>query len=171
MKNLTLIFIFLFLFGCATKKQNIKEVVITTTSTTTTTITEETISENDILLVYNKLIASIKQRDFAGIESCYAPDAGFIYDEKTSSKYKCFNGEKKVFGVENILSQYKYMFKNRLLDNIEFEVVKIFNTKEIPKIKFINAWQNSDDDLIEEIEFVKIGKLYFIKTHFIQKKK
>jgi hypothetical protein len=146
-------------FSCTTKN---KEVVVKEEKA-------DDITE-DILEIYNKLIDGIKHHDFEKISSCYTEDANYIYGDNTPAKYVCFNSEKKVNGINDIISQYKFLFKKYLLNKIEFEVYKIDRNSKNPSITFINVWQNSDDDLIELIEFKKINNQYFISNHLVQKK-
>ena len=151
--------------SCVTKRKTNIE------TTTTTTVQKEIIKidEKNILEVFNKLVLSIKKRDLEGIGSCYTKEASFLYDD-TTKKFSCYNNQKQVIGNAEIIEQYKFMFKNRILDNIEFEVYKIDTDIERPMIKFINAWQNSDYDFEEKIFFIKEEGKYKINFHIIGKK-
>ncbi|HOV15207.1 MAG TPA: hypothetical protein PK771_13040 [Spirochaetota bacterium] len=173
MKILIIYLLFIsFLFGCVTKKQ----IKIETTSTTTTSTTifveqkAEEVDEKDILSIFYKLVGFIKSRDIDGIISCYSEESTFLYDKSTNEKLLCYNDNKSVSGRESIAKQYKYMFKKRILDNIEFEVYQIDRDAKNPMIKFINAWQNSDYDVEERIFFVKENGKYKISNHLIGKK-
>jgi hypothetical protein len=151
------LFILLIFFCCTTKNQNvIKE--------------EHFIEEDDIIKVYNRLIEGIKNRDINEISSCYMINSSYYYDENTGKKYICFNQKKYISGIENIILQYKFLFKSNILDKIEYEIISIDKNALTPKISFLNVWQNSDDDVIEIIEFEKVQNKYYISCHNIMKK-
>jgi hypothetical protein len=153
-KIMAFLFLALILTGCTTKSKNVVEKD----------------DSNDILEVYYRLIDGIKYRNFEKILSCYADDATYSYGQNTGEKYICFNNTKNIRGIDNIRLQYGYLFKRNILDKIEFEIIKVDANKSDPNIKFLNVWQNSDDDVIEIIEFKKIQDKYFISGHRILKK-
>ena len=125
---------------------------------------------DDILSVYYRLIEGIKYRNYDVILSCYSPDAEYSYDKNTGEKFKCYNNEKKVTGSEQIKEQYRYMFKKNILDRIEFEIIKADPDRKNPNIKYLNVWQNTDDDIVEMISFTRINGKYYISTHRVMKK-
>lgn len=172
---LFLILILLSFSSCVTKKGIENKVESPTTTTTTTsstiqTIKAEQISNDDLLFIFNRLIKFIKDRDIDGILSCYTEEAIFLYDKDTPKKLVCFDNEKEVYGKNDLSKQYKYMFKTRILDNIEFEIYEINKNIANPMIKFINAWQNSDYDVEERIFFAKENGIYKINRHIVGKK-
>ncbi|HPO49454.1 MAG TPA: hypothetical protein PLO89_03930, partial [Spirochaetota bacterium] len=152
---LSLVFI---ISGCVSKgEQKVEKTAVTTT------IEKRSFDiDKDLLLeVFNKLVFYIKKRDLDGISSCYSKDSLFLYDDSTGN-FSCFNGLKQASGNDEVIEQYKYMFKKRILDNIEFEVYLIDANIENPSIKFINAWQNSDYDFEEIVYFAKEDEKYKI---------
>jgi hypothetical protein len=160
MQKFMIFFMILLIFSCTTNKKFVQETVKQV----------EKEAPDDIKNVYYRLIQGIKARDMEKIASCYSKDCIYEYGNNTKKKFVCFDGNKSISGLENVMLQYKYLFKNRILDNIEFEIEYIDNKDNIPELAFINAWQHSDDNHMEILEFVKIDEKYFISKHIIKKK-
>jgi hypothetical protein len=157
MKYSLLFLLTLTLFSCTTGKP------FQENQTTRTTLATDT-----ILRVYHDLIAAIKARDFDKLSNCYDSQADFIYDENTSSKYQCYNRMKSVHGREEILRQYAYLFHSRLLDRIEYEYYEVSENTADPWIRFINVWQNADDQVNEIITLTMDNGYYRIREHRIK---
>ncbi len=164
MKIKYLIFIFIFFyFSCAHKdiKNDIDKII------------EKPLVENDttddIELLYKRLIDSIINKKLDQIVSCYTEDAVFQYSDKVEKNITCFDGSKKVIGIENIKKNYEYLFRKRYLNIIEYEIVKIYKHTTPPKIIFINLWLNVEYDFYEIIECTIIDKKYYITNHTVVK--
>lgn len=103
---LTLFFIFTF-FSCTHKE-----------------VKKETGKTKEKMLdVYYRLINGIKKRDLNIIASCYEQESSYQYHEELNHRFKCFNNEIKINGIDNVLNQYKFLFKSKLLDRIEFDII------------------------------------------------
>lgn len=120
-------------------------------------------SAEDMLAVYQRLIDGIRRAELDKILSCYAEEGSYGYSEENRRKFKCYNDEYEVFGIEPIESQYRYLFKKRLLDRIEFDV-RVVNEEQL-YITFINAWARADYRVAETIYFEVIDSRYYIKRH------
>lgn len=153
MNKIIILVLICFLFSCNTIKQKI--------------ILENKDNFEDIKEVYYRLIDGIKNKDYEKISSCYSNNAIYGYDINTGINFLCYNKEKQISGIEDILIQYKFLFKKKSFNKIEYEIEKI--DSNIPLIKFINLWQNADDNLIEIIEFTKIDNKFYISKHILQK--
>lgn len=128
---------------------------------------EKTDYSADMIAVYEKLVRSIKKRDFENIKSCYLDDAVFTYGQSDFRQLRCFDGTFGIKGSDNIINQYKYLFKSRLLDSIEFEIIKI--NKDNYTMKIINLWANSDFGVYEHLDFsIDSGKV-LIASHTIRR--
>ena len=121
----------------------------------------------NMLLVYNRLVNGIKEHDITSILSCYDTEAVFEYSEGLPGRFVLFNKELKTAGMENIRQQYLYLFRERQLDQIEFDIKRIDDNKLL--ITFINAWTYSDYRTAESIFFqVNSGKFNIIR-HYIHR--
>lgn len=118
---------------------------------------------DDMLAVYNRLIEGIRRADLDKILSCYSSEGSYGYSDRIKKRFTCFDDNYEVFGIANIESQYRYLFKNRLLDRIEFDVRKV-DESEL-SITFINAWARADYRVAETIYFQRIDDKYYIKRH------
>lgn len=124
------------------------------------------LSKEDMLIVYKRMIEGIKDRSINKILSCYSDSIKYAYDE-TTKKALCYNGEKELEGKEELASQYGYLFKNKILDNIEFAIIDI--NESLLSISFINAWESSDHRFEQTIYFVENQGEYNIEKHIIHK--
>lgn len=118
---------------------------------------------DDMLAVYNRLIEGIRRADLDKILSCYSAEGSYGYSDRIKKRFTCFDDNYEVRGINNIESQYRYLFKNRLLDRIEFDVRKV-DESEL-SITFINAWARADYSVAETIYFELINDKYYIKRH------
>lgn len=161
-----LILIF-FCFNCSYKEIKKKEIL--NNSPIQQNFAQDT--TDDIELVYNRLIEAIIKKKVDQIVECYCEDAIFEYSDKVEKEINCFDGSKRIQGHDKIRKNYEYLFKNRYLNRIEYDIVKIDKKNNPPKIIFINLWLNLEYDFYEIIEFTLINKKYYINYHKIVKGK
>lgn len=158
MKNIFLFFIFiLFCFSCyhnEVKKEIIRDSI-------------EQITTDNIESLYNRLITGIIHKKLEKIGNCYTNNAIFQYSDNID--IKCFDGSKKIMGVEAIKKNYEYLLKIRYFNIIEYEIVKMYKDIKNPRVIFINLWLNVEFDFYEVIECVLINGKYYINNHKVLK--
>ncbi len=157
MKKIVFIFsIAVLLISCAHKKTAIIDEPV---------VKEET--NGEIILLYNRLIAAIKQRDYETIASCYSDDAVYGYGY---NRYGLKTGAKsqQIVGRDNIVAEYDYLFKKRYLTNIEYDIMELNNKTKPYSIKFFNVWENTDFGVFHNITIDKLDNKYFITVHEIK---
>lgn len=176
-KRLIFYIILLFIFSCTHKevKNNIEKDEVEIVDVEILDIEEKKIVEedttDDIEFLYNRLVDAIIKKKLDEIGKCYYEYAIFQYSDNVEKNINCFDGSKKIIGIENIKKNYDYLFKKRYLNRIEYEIVKIYRETNPKKIIFINLWLNVEFDFYEIMECILIDKKYYISNHTIVKGK
>jgi len=132
-------------------------------------VEKESDYSNDMIVVYKKLVSSIKKRDIDGIMTCYSDVAQYSYSDTVFSELRCYNNELNVTGVDTIRLQYGSMFRKKYLDSIEYEIINVNNSKK--QLKIINLWANSDYGVYEYLHFDIIDGKFLIDSHSIVKER
>ena len=166
-KRILLIFFIFLCFSCSYKEIKKDKEISQIKDTNKHIVIEDT--TDDIELLYYRLVEAIIKKKIEGIANCYTKDAIFQYSDKVEKNITCFDGTKKIIGIENIKKNYEYFFKIRYLNIIEYEIIKIYKQINPPKIIFINLWLNVEFDFYEIIECTLIDKKYYISNHTVVK--